>query len=270
MVSLPFERADRILIGAAVLVGLCLFAAVLAPHPFFAGPYVDGDAGEYTHFAVSEDDSRFAETVELYDLDPDDSIDISELTPAGAAVFLQTINASEGDDGWSQYELQVCEPWLLTCDTTRDAPTDFTYGVGSASEIFTFVTYDERTYILQTGLLPGSESVASGPSIGETTELVWLFGILPYVVFMLAGTALSVTVGNREWGSILVVGGTILFIVGLVLPYVELYTSLSVAELGGWLPVTAVTAALFSLAVTVYLTVRYAETTVSAQRRQRQ
>ncbi len=247
----------RLFVG--LVVGVLLLVSGVAPHPVFGSPYETSEPAPYLHQAVSEDESQYDRLVDIYELEPESATPLEELSPTGQAVVEQTLE-SESSNEWRRYELPVCRSTVVVCDSVREPPTEFHYGeVEDGEEAFKLIEIDGERYLFQTGVQPDA-GTTNGFGEAPTSTFIWLFGLLPFGVVVLASQAIAQKTGDRRVPSVLTAVGAGLIVAGLTVPYLVVGGVASYAALASPLFVGVVAVGLGGIAALVWQTVQYAQT----------
>lgn len=247
---------DRRGLLVSLAVGLLLMSSGVLPQPVFASPYQTSEPAPYLHQAVPADDSDFERYVELYEFDPSTATPVDELSPVGQQAVERTIAESPDDDGWHRYELPVCRDEMLVCDSVREPPGDFQYSEGPPEQVFTIIEADGERYLLQTGV-QSDAGLTDGLGDQPTSTYVWLFGLLPFGVIVVASRAIGHQMGQRRLPAALTAVGGGLLVAGLAVPYLHLTGFISYPELSGVFVVAIGSLTLLAVGALVWQTVQY-------------
>ena len=256
----------RLRIAVAAVVSLLLVLSGVLPIPIAASPYETSDPAPYTHQAVPAESDRFDQLVELYEFDTDDAVDSDSLPPTDRLAVERTVATEPDSDGWHRYELPVCKSGLLFCDSVSDPPETFQYGEGSPDRIFTIVAVDGQQYLLQTGIQTGG-GTAQDPLSQPIETYTWLLGLLPFGFFLGVSHVIGHRINRQRVPDLLTLGGGGLFAVGVAIPYLTVTGVIEYDSIATSLFVGTLAATLLAATAVVWLTVQYAQTTVSASRR---
>jgi hypothetical protein len=249
--------ADRrqLLVGFGV--GLLLIFSGVVPHPVFGSPYETSDPAPYLHEAVPEDHNRFESLVDLYNFTPESATSVETLSPTGQQVVDRTISSEPDAEGWLRYELPVCRDSMLVCDSVREPPAEFEYDEGPPQQVFTIIEADGNRYLFQTGV-PTGTGLTDGLGDQPESTYIWIFGLLPFGVIVIAVQAIGQQTGQRRLPAVLTAGGIGLLVVGFAVPYLTVAGVISYDALSRPLLFGVVGVTLLAVGGLVWQTVQYA------------
>mgnify|MGYP006273810177 FL=1 len=237
---------DRRRLGVGLVVGVLLLTSGVVPHPVFASPYETREPAPYLHQAVPEGSDQFDRLVDLYEFDPEASTPVDELSPTASDAVERTVAREPDADGWRRYELPVCRETVVVCDAVQEPPNDFEYGEGPPGEVFRLVAVDGERYLLQTGVQTGAD-LRDGLGDQPASTYLWLGGLLPFGVIVIASQAIAQRTGDHRLPTLLTAAGGGLVVTGFGMPYLVVAGVASDDALVG--PVTAAVVGLTVLAV---------------------
>ena len=246
----------RLIVG--FVVGVLLLTSGVIPHPVFGSPYETREPAPYLHQAVPEGSDQFDRLVGLYEFDPEASTPADDLSPVARDAVERTVDREPEADGWRRYELPVCRESVVVCDSAREPPADFEYGEGSPGEVFRLVSVDGERYLLQTGVQTGAD-LRGGLGDQPASTYLWLGGLLPFGVVVIASQAIAQRTGERRLPTLLTVGGGGLVVAGFAVPYLVVAGVASYDALVGPLTVGVIGTTALAIAALVVQTVRYAD-----------
>lgn len=192
---------------AVLLVGLLFYPGTLV------SPYTQDQPHQYNHMLVSEWDGDGDLSVYQYD----------ELSPVAQELFDRARNTEPlGQPGTRSYQLDVCQDFMLICDTyyQEELPDEFTYGLNlPPSEAHVIVEDGNERYILKTG---GNDPGTWLFAPGALSSLFTLISSAMLIIFAVGvNHKLGTTAGDRMLG-IITAGGMMVGTLALLAPYLEL------------------------------------------------
>lgn len=209
---------DRRRLLAGLVVGTLLLLSGIAPYPVFGSPYQTSEPAPYLHQAISADEPGFGSLVDLYGFDPESSTAVEELSPTGQLVVERTITSEPDGSGWHRYELPVCRDVMVVCDSVREPPAAFQYGEGTPEAVFTIIEADGQRYLFQTGVQTDT-GLTDGIGDQPIATYVWLVGLLPLGVIVVATNAIAQQTGRQRVPNVLTAVGLGVLLVGVAVPY---------------------------------------------------
>ncbi|WP_253736529.1 hypothetical protein [Halohasta salina] len=248
--------ADRRRLGVGLVVGALLLTSGVIPHPVFGSPYETREPAPYLHQAVPEGSDQFDRLVDLYEFDPESLTPVTELSPAARTAVERTVDREPEADGWRRYELPVCRESVLVCDSVREPPADFEYGEGPPAAVFRLVSVDGERYLLQTGVQTGA-GLSDGLGDQPASTYLWLGGLLPFGVVVIASQAIAQRTGERRLPALLTAAGGGLVVAGVAVPYLVVAGVASYEAIVGPVTIGVIGATALAVAALITQTVRY-------------
>jgi len=203
---------------ALLLVGLAFYPGMLA------SPY-EPLSHQYSHAVTPESSESF----EQHSAEFDPPVrEYDTLSPDGQDLFDRTrAEPANKNSDWHRYTPNVCRPEMIVCDGVHidDLPTEFTYGEDlEPSETSTIIVDGDDRYLLRTGSTSHADTF-----LGE-----WIDGILTLVTLVPLGlfvAAVAAKAGSKRMLVGLSLAGGTVAALGLLAPYIEMFTSISVATI---------------------------------------
>ena len=212
---------------AAVLVCFLMSGALIGVPWLFIDPYETSDRHVITHESTDAFD----------DVSTNDPTPIHELSPSAQTVVERGITAYQKSSSERvSYSVKFCREELPVCDEV-ERPNDFTYTSTYPGEVYDVIEADDGVYILKT--TDGTIGADPGPFSGlEAKHIVFIAIILPVscVLLLLAffGQFGYKSTGggapNQKVISGLSLYGTLIIVVGIVDPLLDMYYNLSLSQ----------------------------------------